>query len=281
MTPLTTGTELQSSAFEKAPERPLGPLKFFVGAFLASSIAICLTMPAGLTVTVKMLRWAFLACAAALSFAQIPRLSLSRQAVGWLASGLYAAGTVIYTIDIPATVLRSVGFSALTVGAFLGGAICYQEPVMKHRLPGRIGLVLIVLAAPSFGGYVLGYPDWFFHEAGLFRGLFVHANTLGAFGAIWLVVGVCAFDCRFSRHRKLLLIGLLAMAFCLVCSKSRAGTGGAAISILLYVLVTRHVRRLVFAAALAATLLLSAFILLPFATDYTTANVTDFAFKGN
>jgi O-antigen ligase len=269
----------QEDAFAKA--RGLRPLRIATGAFIAASIAISLTLPEGVGIYAQFARWALLGIACLFCLGNLLRLPLSAQAAAWLASGIYAVGTVIYTIDIPVTVLRSLAFLALTVGAFLAGSICYQGSVgTPHRLPGRIGALLTLLAVPSFAGYLAAYPSWFF-QGNLLRGIFCHANALGAFGAMWLVVGVGGLDNRLSRYRRLLLVGPIALAACLLLSRSRAGTGGAAISILLYALLTRQMRGIAMAGMFLATITLSAYVALPSVTEVAMQESGQFVRKGS
>lgn len=254
-------------------------LRFFVGAFLASSIAICLTE--GLTPAMQIARWILLACASALSVGHLIRTRVSLQMVAWLLSGIYAMGTLLYTIDIPTTTLRSLAFFSLTLGAFAGGFLCYRSSSSPgHRLPNRIALLLVMLAVPSLAGFLLGYPAAFFFRNGEFRGLFCHPNTLGAFGALWLVIGVAAFDGRLSRHRYLPAVGTIAMALCLLPSRSRAGMGGAAIGILLYWVLTRRLGRIAFAASSIASLLAMTYIVAPHTVSDTQSEVRRIVFKG-
>jgi O-antigen ligase len=128
---------------------------------------------------------------------------------------------------------------------------------------------------------VIGAPAIFFHQGDLLKGVFVHANTLGAFGAESLAVMVAASDRRFTRHRKLVLAGTGAMAICLIGSKSRAGLGGALISLLVYLLTTRKLRRMIVGAIMIAILALTAFTMLPFASDVATRESASFFYKGN
>ena len=262
--------------------RRLRPLRIATGAFVAGSIAISLTLPEGVGTYAQMARWALLGIACLFCLGNLLRLPVSVQAAAWLASGVYACGTVIYTIDMPVTVLRSLAFVALTLGAFLGGSICYQGSVgTPHRLPGRLGALLVLLAVPSFAGYLVGYPMWFFHSNGLLRGIFCHANALGAFGAMWLVVGIGIHDSRLARYRRLLLVGPIALAVCLLLSKSRAGAGGAAISILLYALLTRRMRGLAIAGMFLATITLSAYVALPSVSEVAMQEGDQFVRKGS
>jgi O-antigen ligase len=257
-------------------------IRLFVGAFLAISIMITLTAPAAAVLPMRLARWGSLACAGVLTFGYILRSPLSRQGAAWLVSGLYALGTIIYTVDVPATVLRSVTFIALTIAAFTGGSICYREQgPTPHHLPDRIGITLALLAVPSCIGWILGSPGIFFQGGGYLRGVFVHSNTLGAFGAMWLVVSVGAYDSRLTRHRNLALIGSIAMMLCLTGSKSRAGLGASIISIFFYILVTRQMSRLLIGGLFAGTILLTVFVMLPYASEATMRESSDFIFKGN
>jgi len=254
---------------------------FFVVTFLAFSVVTTVTLPEGPDVLVKMARWGSLGIASILVLGRLTRSPLTRQGVAWVLSGLYAAGTVAYSIDVPATVLRSSSYIGLTIAAFAGGSICYRDRSLAlRRFPGQIGIMLALLALPSVVGLTLGFPEIFFHEGGLFRGVFVHANTLGAFVSMWLVVGIGVYDSHLTRHRRIVILGLIAMAICAVASKCRAGVGASLIAILFYVLVTRKMRRLFFVGALAVTMLLTAFIALPYVSDVVTRESTDFIFKG-
>lgn len=253
-----------------------------VGLFLLGSIATTLDFPAYAVAPVQLGRWLILACAGVVSVNRFLRLPLTRQGAAWLMSGLYAAGTVVYSIDIPSTVLRSGAFFSLAAAAFLGGFLCYraQSPA-PHRLPSRAAVALACLTLVSIAGLAVRAPASFFHETGLFRGIFCHANALGSLGAMSLAVCVGVYDGRLTRYRRLVLAGIFAMLISLVASGSRAGVGGAIIGVLLYVLATRRMGRLLVAGALLGTLSLSAFILLPFASNVATREGGDFIFKGN
>jgi O-antigen ligase len=262
-------------------ERLMRSVRFFVGAFLAISIAVGLNLPDEAVAPVRLSRWGILACASAFVLRYLLRSPLSRQGTAWLVSGLYAAGTTVYSIEVPATVLRSTAFVALTIGAFAGGLICYrEETTAPHRLPDRMGTVLALLAVPSSIGLLFSSSEYFFQAGGWFRGVFVHANTLGAFGAMWLVVGVGIYDSRLSRGRRVVLIGIVALSICMIASQSRAGLGSAIVAIALYLLVTRKMRRLFVAGLLAATLLLSMVVWLPYASEVATRETGSFIFKG-
>jgi O-antigen ligase len=257
-------------------------LRFFLGLFLVSSIALTLNRSTEGDIPIRVLRWGSLACANVLAFGHLLQSPWSRQGAAWVLSSLYAAGTLVYSIDIPATVLRSISFLALTLGAFIGGSICYQERTASpHRLPDRMGTTLAIFAIPSAIAWILGAPEFFFHQAHLLRGVFVHANTLGAFGAIWFVVSVGAYDSRLCRHRSLVLIGIVAMALCLIGSKCRAGLGATIISVLLYILVTRKLNRVFVGAILAGTILLTTVVMSPYAADLAVEGAGSFVFKGD
>lgn len=275
----TAGSSLEEA---QDAERQIRPLRISVGLFLAISFATVLVLPDETRGPVQLLRWTALGFTCLLAFGRLLQSPLSRQGAAWLLSGFYAAGTVVYSIDIPATVLRSASFTALALGMFIGASLCYGRQTSRpHRLPGRIGVMLALMAVPSLVGFVVGSPAIFFHEAGLFRGVFGHANTLGAFAALWLVVGVGALDAKLTRHRHVTLAGIVAMGICVVASQSRAGFGASVIATFCYVLMTRPSGRLLVGSLLAGTLALGAFILLPYAANLATRESTDFIFKGN
>ena len=263
-------------------DQRMRPLRVLVGAFLVTSFATTLGLPEGAVVPIHLTRWLVLMCASIVAVNHFLRLPISSQGAAWLLSGLYAAGTIVYTIDIPATALRSTAFIGLAAAAFLGGSLCYQgTSSAPHRLPSRIAIAVTCLAIASIVGFVLGAPASFFHETGLLRGVFCHANAMGAFGAMWLVVCVGVYDSRLSRHRNFIVVGVIAMTACLLASKSRAGFGGAMIGVLFYLLVSRRTGRLFVVGMLLTTALLAAFVLLPFAANVATREGGDFVFKGN
>ena len=280
---LTEAVGTLGAAGVSAHDSERGPkeLRFLVGGFLCFSILLCLTVPSAGLSAVKIVRWIFLGLAATGALRYSLSLPLSWQGLAWLASALYAGGTVLYSIDVPSTVLRSVTFAAETLGVFVGASVYYRTRLSApHRLPGRIAMLLLSLALPSLAGYVAGYPSSFFHRGGLLHGLFGHSNTLGAFGAMWLVVGIGALDTRLAQHRKLALVGVLAMALCLFASKSRAGVSGTAVSLLLYVLLTRQLQRVALLATLSATVVLSAYLFLPSVVDVISEEGSEFVHKG-
>jgi O-antigen ligase len=255
--------------------------RFAVVGFLALSVAIALTLPEEIGVFVRMARWSFLGVATLLVLTHLIRSRLSTQGAAWLTSGLYAAGTLVYSIDLPATVLRSFSFLCLVIAAFIGGSLCYQHRSSSaHRFPDQIGILLALLAIPSAIGLAFHSPASFFMGADLFRGVFVHANTLGAFAAMWLVAGIGIYDSRSTRYRRTVVAGLIAMTICLGASRCRAGFGGSLLAVAFYVLTTRKMRRVLLVGTLAGTALLVVFILLPYASDLATRESTDFVFKG-
>ena len=256
-------------------------LRFFVGLFLASSIALTLNYLGFAWTEIKVFRYSILGVASVLMLRFLRHTRLSSQGVAWLASALYAFATVVYTSDLPATVLRSTAFLGLTIAAFLGGFTCYrQTDSMQLRLPRRIAGLLAVLGIPSFVGLVLGAPAGFYFRGILFRGLFCHPNTLGGFASLWLVVGVGVYDSRPLRHRRLVLAGLVAMAFVLLGSRSRGGIGGTLIVTAFYFLTTRRVGRVVFSAVSLAVLASVLFIVLPSTSYIASQEATSLVFKG-
>ena len=266
---------------ESVIEGRLSFTRFAVIGFLALSVAIALYTPEDLVVFVRMARWSFLGIASILVLTHLVRSRLSAQGTAWLAGGLYAAGTLVYSIDLPATVLRSFTFLCLAIAAFTGGSLCYRyRSSVPNRFPDQIGIILVLLGVPSSIGLALHYPTSFFMGADLFRGVFVHANTLGAFASIWLVVGVGVYDSHSTHHRRMMAVGLIAMTVCLVASRCRAGLGGSLIAIMFYVILTRQLRRVILVGMLAGTVLLVTFILLPYASDVATRESADFVFKG-
>ena len=253
---------------------------FFVGLFLASSVALSCNYLGFVWTEIKLFRYAILACTSVLALRHLRHTRLSSQGVAWLVSALYALGTVVYTSDVPATVLRGSSFMALTTGAFLGGFICYRQSApMIDRLPGRIAGLLAVLAIPSLVGLVLGTPGDFYAK-GLFRGLFCHPNTLGAFATLWLVVGLGVYDSQSLRYRRIALTGLVAMAVILLASKSRAGLAGTLVATVSYFLTTRRVGRLLFIGASLGTIATAVFLVSPSVSDVATQDTSAFLFKG-
>ena len=259
----------------------LRPLRFFVGLFLASSIALNLNVTIYALTEAKLFRFGIIGLTSVLALRLLRHTRLSGQAVAWLVSGLYACSTVVYTTDIPATVLRGSSFLALTITAFLGGFICYRHPtLLPNRLPRRMAGLLAVLAMPSVVGLVLGTPGDFYYK-GLFRGLFSHSNTLGAFAALWFIVGVGAYDSLSLRHRRTIFVGLAAMAVILVASKCRAGLGATLVATVSYFATTRRMGRLMFAGAFLVTVAAAAFLVLPSVSDVATQDARAVVLKGD
>ena len=258
----------------------LPSLRFFVGVFLASSVALNLTVTIYALTEVKLLRFGILGLTSVLALRVAAHTRLSSQAMAWLASGLYACGTVVYTTDVPATVLRGSSFLALTITAFLGGFVCYRHPtLLPNRLPRRVVGLLAVLSILSFVGLVLGAPEDFYYK-GLFRGVFAHSNTLGAFAALWFIVGVGVYDSQSLRRRRIVLAGLVAMAVILVASKCRAGLGATLVATACYFVTTRRVGRLLFAGVSLGTIIAVVFLVLPSASDVASQDARAVVFKG-
>src|ERR1019366_6976511 len=105
----------------------LSPIHRTVWIFLFLSTAVIVPMLDG-TVT-RIARWTVLLLGGLLVLGHAIRHRISRQGIAWSVSAVYGIATVVYSIDVPATVLRGLSFLTLTILAFSGGSLCYRETI--------------------------------------------------------------------------------------------------------------------------------------------------------
>lgn len=263
-------------------ERRLGPIRLWITIYVTVSIASLLGIfPDRIGTMIRLARWACILVTAMLVLGNVVHSRLSKQGAAWIVSAVYGLATAVYSIDLPSTVLRGASFLALTVAAFAGSFAFYsQGGAGAIRLTSRLTALICGLSFISLAGLITGQPAIFFHINGLFKGVFGHPNALGAFTSQWLVVLLAVHEGRFLRHRKTLVAGMIALAVCAVASRSRAGVGSSLIALMSYLLITRDVGRLFVGLMLCSTVLLSAFIMLPYASDEATRESADFIYKG-
>ena len=204
-------------------------------------------LPSSVNLWARVLRWPVLAITAFFALTSIRVSQRSVRAIAWLASGMYAFTTVLYSVDLPATVLRSVAFVATVVGVFWGGRtlVMIREGTVVRLLTAGATVCL----ALSAGGVVLqlaGVGEVFHLGTPLFCGLYVHPNTLGAVIPLWVPVALFWLDHSRKRPwtRRLIASALLLAAIALVQSKSRSGMGATVVGAVAYYLATRRVGRL-------------------------------------
>ncbi len=237
----------QARVRARVAPRLLGRL---VGVVLLLSFLVVtseVVVPSSIATTAPLLRWLALALAAIVALASSRRVRPSAAALAWLLSGMYAFGTLVYSFDVPATVLRSVAFTATVVAAFWAGRIVtMSRQVSTHRVMVAGALWCTALAAGGVALQFAGVGDVFYHGTPLFRALYVHPNTLGAVVPMWVPAALWWRDVSPARSWTRRLVGALlaATALALVESKARSGIGATVAGVSAYYLATRNVTKL-------------------------------------
>jgi O-antigen ligase len=203
-------------------------------------------LPASMNQWARLARWPAMGITAGVALATF-RSRPSVQAVAWLASGLYAFATILYSFDLPATVLRSVAFTASVVALFWGGrTLVLLREGSAIRTAKVSAAACLLLTAGGVAAQVAGVGDVFHRGSPLFCGLYVHPNTLGAVIPLWVPVTLFLYDFSPKRRaaRRLLLLSLALAAIALVESKSRTGMSATIVGVAAYFLATRKLSRL-------------------------------------
>lgn len=257
--------------------------RLLVAGFLlswASSLASWLVGSEALMVA-KVLRWPVLGLGAFVSLMHLGIRRIPAQSYLWLLSGLYALGTVVYSFDYVATLTRAGAFIATLLAMQWGGYVLARESTTEsitRTLAFFTHLLMLSMAASVLAG-VIGLVGA--RQGPLLRGVFGHANTLGALGALGFPVAVAWREMAPSRiKRSVLTGGLLAWLAAMYLSGCRAGAFSALGGAALYVLLTQPTRKLVLPGIAAAFLSLGWFVFSPESTLRAESKGTEFVFKG-
>lgn len=220
-------------------------LALALAAFLLTSLANTLQRPDGIAGITQFGRWGVLALLALMVLLSPARTGLSNATGLWTLSAIYALGTALYTIDPPATVLRGASFVALCVGVFAGGErLGVAAPRAAERLVRVAAYAVGAVMLLSVASWALRIGFAFHEGSGLFRGVFAHANSLGAVSAVWTVLLLPTREQSRGWGRALTNTMLGAAILATLLSSSRSGVLSAGLACGVYLALTRRMGRI-------------------------------------